>query len=216
MLCSRSRATKRSRCSESASAACRSSSTSTSGESFDNRFRYAAIESNSSKRAGSKVDLPLDGSPDSIVARGQLSGDEISPRDSGVSPNICRAVEGSVESAARESIVLAQCRSACIHGQYAGAPPPSQHRPHATFRAAALRLRRDFFRQPRLADSRFSDQAKQLTATARDAGRGSRATRSARARARRRSCPPVRVARKIRAEDFLRCPAWSMPTQLTC
>ena len=35
---------------------------------------------------------------------------------------------------------------------------------------AALRVRRDFLRQSRLADSRFSDQAKQLTATARDAG----------------------------------------------
>src|ERR1700735_3585236 len=42
--------------------------------------------------------------------------------------------------------------------------------PPRHFRAAALRLRRDFFRQASLADSRFSNQAKQLTATARDAG----------------------------------------------
>ena len=56
--------------------------------------------------------------------------------DSGISPNICRAVEGSIASVARGLIVDAQCRSACVHGQKAGAPPPSQHRPHATFAPA--------------------------------------------------------------------------------
>ena len=43
-----------------------------------------------------------------------------------------------------------------IHGQWAGAPPPSQHRPHRTrIPFAVARLRR-FVSEPRLADAGFS------------------------------------------------------------
>ena len=110
---------------EERSAQCRSSSTRTKGWLWAEPRRNRLAASSSRKRACSE-------SPDCTAYPRACGSCASSGRRAArsVACGICAAPVGSVPRAC--------ARSSCTHGQYAGAPPPSQHRPQRTRAPRAL------------------------------------------------------------------------------
>lgn len=110
------RATNCSICSDAASASCKSSRTMTSGCSRAASLSSVATASKSRKRACSGSMCALDSG----------ASDDPSGRIRAISAERLRERTPGGPDSARTS------RMTWIHGQWAGAPPPSQHRPHRT------------------------------------------------------------------------------------